>query len=74
MEILREAMENHKPIHFHYRDQKGEETDRDFTPQSWPDPEDYHGAICVSGYCHLRHASRTFIVHRMSKVTIVVSP
>lgn len=70
MRILNQAMQGHKSVHFHYRDQKNKETDRNFTPQSWPNPNDYHGAVCISGYCHLRHDLRTFIVHRISRLTI----
>ena len=70
MEQLKQAMHEHKTVHFHYRDQNGKETDRDFTPQGWPNPKEHHGALCVSGYCHLRNDSRTFIVHRMSGLTI----
>lgn len=41
MEQLKQAMHEHKTVHFHYRDQNGKETDRDFTPQGWPNPEEY---------------------------------
>lgn len=65
MALLAEAMRDGTAVRFHYRDQKGKETDRVFSPKAW---ETRHGVQCVKGYCHLRGSSRTFVVRRMSKV------
>ena len=65
MALLAEAMRDGTAVRFHYRDQKGKETDRVFSPKTW---EARHGVQCVKGYCHLRGSSRTFIVRRMPKV------
>lgn len=65
MAFLAEAMRDGTSVRFHYRDQKGRETDRVFSPKAW---ETRHGVQCVKGYCHLRKSNRTFIVRRMSKV------
>ena len=67
MALLAEAMRNGTAVRFHYRDQKGKETDRVFSPKAW---ETRHGVQCVKGYCHLRKFNRTFIVCRMSKVAV----
>lgn len=65
MALLTEAMRDGTAVRFHYRDQKGRETDRVFSPKAW---ETRHGVQCVKGWCHLRKSNRTFIVRRMSKV------
>ena len=67
MALLAEAMRGGTAVRFHYRDQKGKETDRVFSPKAW---ETRHGVQCVKGYCHLRKSNRTFIVRRMSKVAV----
>lgn len=70
MRLLKQAMQEHKTVHFHYLDTYGVESDRDFMPQIWANPKEHHGVICVRGYCYLRNADRTFIVHRISRLTI----
>ncbi|MBQ9526266.1 MAG: WYL domain-containing protein [Fretibacterium sp.] len=64
--LLSNAIQEKQTVSFHYRDQKGEETDRTFSPQAFMTR---HGYLCVKGFCHLRNDLRTFSVYRISKLT-----
>jgi predicted DNA-binding transcriptional regulator YafY len=68
-ELIQQAIDSECFLKFRYVDQDGEITERKVTPEYI---ERRHDAQiqCLVAYCHLRGASRTFVVKRMHNVSI----
>ena len=69
LQLIRRAIETDRKLNFQYIDQDGEISERTVTPNYF---ERRHEAqiLCLIAHCHLRNASRTFVVRRMRKVSI----
>lgn len=69
LSLIRRAIEKGCNLSFQYIDQDGEITVRIVTPHHI---ERRHGAgiLCLIAYCYLRNSNRTFVIHRMNKVSI----
>lgn len=67
--LIRRAIDAEKALVFRYIDQDGEITHRTVTPNYLEHRHD-NNVLCLVAYCHLRGASRTFVVRRMRNVSI----
>jgi|LauGreDrversion4_2_1035121.scaffolds.fasta_scaffold1275272_1 predicted DNA-binding transcriptional regulator YafY len=67
--LIQRAINAEKALAFRYIDQDGEITHRTVTP-NYLEHRHENNVLCLVAYCHLRGASRTFVVRRMQKVSI----
>ena len=67
--LIRRAIEKECNLSFQYIDQDGEITVRIVTPQHIERRHEA-GILCLVAHCHLRNSIRTFVIHRMNKVSI----
>lgn len=67
--LIKKAIEANKVLHFIYENQKGEVTNREFTPQEIVN--EYYCNSKVYGYCHLKKETRQFIIDNMRCLEIV---
>jgi hypothetical protein len=84
IDILNRALTQRKDIHFHYKKPDGTLTRRRVTPRKLRKLSvnelrtllgknvkiEKEGKLCLFGHCHLRHADRTFAVHRMQQIEV----
>jgi len=69
--LIEKAINSRSYIHFSYTRKDGAKSVRSVMPENFLSIE---GSQCVSGYCHLRHAKRTFKIGRMQNLRIVQQP
>ncbi len=67
--LIQRAIDSKKALKFRYVDQDGAITQRTVTPNYLESRHDSE-TLCLVAYCHLRGASRTFVVRRMQQVSI----
>ena len=67
--LIQRAIDSGRSLRFRYIDQDGEITERTVTPEYM---ERRHDAQiqCLVAHCHLRMASRTFVIRRMQNIRI----
>ncbi len=68
-ELIQRAIDSKKSLRFKYIDQDGAITHRTVTPNYLESRHDSE-TLCLIAYCHLRGASRTFVVRRMRQVSV----
>jgi predicted DNA-binding transcriptional regulator YafY len=67
--LIQRAIDAEKALVFRYIDQDGEVTHRTVTP-NYLEHRHENNVLCLVAYCHLRGASRTFVVRRMRNLSI----
>ena len=67
VEKIMSAIKMNRIITFHYKKFEGEESNRTIKPIKVLKKKD---TLCVSGFCYLRNAERTFAISRITKLTI----
>jgi len=68
--MIESAIKNGKMLKFKYTDPMGEITNRTVTPYTLERRHDKK-FLCLNAYCHLRGDSRTFVIWRMKRITLV---
>jgi predicted DNA-binding transcriptional regulator YafY len=67
--LIESAIREGVRVRFRYLDQDGEITTRTVTPIYLERRHDSK-ILCLTAFCHLRAANRTFVVHRMQDLEI----
>jgi predicted DNA-binding transcriptional regulator YafY len=67
--LIQRAIDSKKALKFRYVDQNGAITQRTVTPNHLESRHDSE-TLCLVAHCHLRGASRTFVVRRIRHVSI----
>lgn len=67
--LIERAIREGAQVRFRYVDQDGEITTRAVTPIYLERRHDSK-ILCLTAFCHLRAANRTFVVHRMQDLEI----
>ena len=67
--LIQRAINSKRSLKFRYVDQDGEITERTVTPEYMERRHDAQ-VQCLVAHCHLREASRTFVIRRMQDVSI----
>lgn len=67
--LIQRAIDSGRLLRFRYVDQDGEITDRTVTPEYIERRHEVQ-VQCLIAHCHLRGASRTFVIRRMQNICI----
>jgi hypothetical protein len=67
--LIRRAIDSGSDLTFRYIDQDGEITVRTVTPE-YMERRHENEVLCLVAHCHLRGASRTFVIRKMQNITI----
>jgi predicted DNA-binding transcriptional regulator YafY len=67
--LIQRAIDSGRPLKFRYVDQDGEITERTVTPEHIERRHDAQ-VQCLVAHCHLRDASRTFVIRRMQNIRV----
>ena len=67
--LIQRAIDSGHFLRFRYVDQDGEITERTVTPEYIERRHDSQ-IQCLVAYCHLRGASRTFVIRRMQNISV----
>lgn len=64
-DLLNNAMQTGKDVHFTYHDDKGIVSIRTFAPRKW---EKRNGTVCIAGFCYLLNDVESFKLHSMTEL------
>ena len=68
--MINDAIEAGEDLSFEYIDQEGELTNRTVSP-SYLERRHEDQILCMVAHCHLRNATRTFVIRRMKNVLVI---